>query len=75
MSSTDLTAQWLRRDSYILLSHFIHFYTPTSGTRQTLTTVPHLHVPLHCTIPGALLLPSSPLPLHAALQPRATCLP
>ena len=37
-----------------------------SGTRQTPTTVPHLLVPLHCTIPGALHLPSPPLPLHAA---------
>ena len=66
MSSTDLTAQWLRRDSNIILSHFIPFYTPTSGTRQTPTTVPHLLVPLHCTIPGALHLPSPTLPLHAA---------
>jgi hypothetical protein len=30
-------------------------FTPPSGTRQTPTTVPHLLVPLHCTIPGALL--------------------
>ena len=73
-SSTDLTAQWLRRDSYIFLSHFVPFYTPPSGTRQTPTTVPHLLVPLHCTIPGALHLPTPPLPLHAALHPRATCL-
>ena len=50
--------------------------TPTfhSGTRQTHTTVPHPHVPLHCTIPGAHHLPTPPLPLHAALHPRATCL-
>ena len=39
MSSTDLTAQWLRRDSYIFPSHFIPFYTPPSGTRQTPKTV------------------------------------
>ena len=73
-SSTDLTAQWLRRDSYIFLSHFIPFYTPPSGTRQTPTTVPHLLAPLPCTIPGALNLPSPPSPLHAAPHPRATCL-
>ena len=42
--------------------------TPTfhSGTRQTPTTVPHPHVPLHCTIPGAFSLPSPPLTLPAA---------
>ena len=64
-SSTDLTAQWLRRDSYIFLSHFIPLYTPPPGTRQTLTTVPDLLVPLHCTIPGALLLPP---PLFLCMQ-------
>ena len=46
-----------------------------SGTRQTPTTVPHSHVPLHCTTPGALHLPIPPLPLHAAFHLRATCLP
>ena len=46
-----------------------------SGTRQTPTTVPHSHVPLHCTTPGALHLLISPLPLHAAFHLRATCMP
>ena len=58
--------RWLRRDSYIFLSHFIPFHTPPSGTRQTPTTVPHLLAPLHCTIPGALPLPSPPLTLLPA---------
>ena len=53
----------------------LNFPAPPSGTRQTPTTVPHLLVPLHCTIPGALHLPSPTLPLHAAPHPHATCLP
>ena len=51
-----------------------HTQFATTGTRQTLTTVPHPLVSLHCTTPGALLLPSPPFPLHAAPHPRATCL-
>ena len=49
------------------LSEIYHssYVIPPSGIRQTLTTVPHLLVPLHCTIPGALLLPLPPHPLHA----------
>ena len=52
-----------------------HTQFATTGTRQTPTTVPHLLVPLHCTIPGALHLPTPTLPLHAAPHPHATCLP
>ena len=47
-------------------SHYSPYVTTPSGTRQTPTTVPHPHVPLHCTIPGALPLPSPPLTLPAA---------
>ena len=54
------------------LAH-IH-YTPPAGIRQTPTTVPYPLAPLPCTIPGALHLPTPPLPLHAAIHPRATCL-
>ena len=32
-------------------------FTSIPGTRQTPTSVPNPLVPLHCTIPGALLLP------------------
>jgi len=49
--------------------------TPPSGTSRHPQPFPHLLVPLHCTIPGALLLPSPTLPLHAAPHPHATCLP
>ena len=58
-------------------SHYSPYVTTPSGTRQTPTTVPHLLVPLHCTIPGALHLPTPTLPgsLHAAPHPHATCLP
>ena len=73
-SSTDLTAQWLRRDSYISLSHFIPFlYTPLRHQADTHNrSRPPL--PLHYTIPGALLLPTPTLPLHAAFHRHATCL-
>ena len=57
------------------LSEIYHsFYVaPPSGIRQTPTTVPHLPVPLHCTIP----VRSTPPPnLFLCMQrpPHATCL-
>jgi len=62
-------------------THTTTFILMSTGTRQakvqrqTPTTVPYLHFPLHCTIPGAHHLTFPPLPLHAAPHPHATCLP
>ena len=58
---------------YLAVNTQIYQHTP-SGIRQTPITVPFPSFPLHCTTPGAHHLPTPPLPLHAALHPRATCL-
>ena len=68
MSSTDLTAQWLRRDSYISLSHFNPFPIFSSGTRQTPPTVPDLLSPYTAPFP---VRSSSPPQLFLCM-PRST---
>jgi hypothetical protein len=56
-------------DSDMLVQGFPTVAILRQEVRVVPTTVPHLSVPLHCTIPGALHLPSPTLPLHFKKNP------